>query len=188
MAALLAASGWAYGAEPLLQPGQQTTNFAASSNHKWVDAMRNDCTSSQDECRQARVIYDDILRDARSAGKGLRQLRLVHEEVNHAIHYVADTLGGDVWKSPWTSFAEGDDCEGYATAKFRILRAAGWANRELRVITFHDHAVLIALLGTTWVMLDNKSPAVVPATTAAKYGLPVLALNEKDLQLYHPRR
>jgi len=84
-------------------------------------------------------------------------LRLVNAKVN-LLPYKADV--DDDWK-PITE--DGDDCDSYATEKYRRLVVAGWPKSALRLATCwvetgEYHAVLLADLGEeTWV-LDNRYP------------------------------
>lgn len=87
----------------------------------------------------------------------LSELNLVNAKVN-LLPYKAEV--GDDW-TPIT--ADGDDCDSYATEKYRRLVQMGWPKSVLRLATcfVEDggyHAVLLADLdGQTWV-LDNRTP------------------------------
>lgn len=123
--------------------------------------------------------------------------RALLDQLNRAINrypYVAtaDNWGrADYWETPFEFMSRGGQCEDYAIAKFMILRAMGFAGRDLRVLVVRDvvrgvdHAVLVVDLdGTAW-LLDSVSDNVVPLASATQYR-PYYAINETGWWLYTP--
>jgi predicted transglutaminase-like cysteine proteinase len=163
-------SGWA--AEPFaLRRASEPTHLLAE---KWRDAAQRiaadtdilaRCRSAAIECPRGVQDLLDII-DAAQAHEGLARLGHANRAVNLAIRYVsdADRHGGkDAWSSPVATFASGEgDCEDYAIAKYVVLREAGIAAADLRLVVVRDlkqrddHAVLAVRLESRWIVLDNR--------------------------------
>ena len=117
------------------------------------------------------------------------QLRLINRFVNRRVHYVDDQRRfgrADVWSTANDTLRTGrGDCEDYAIAKYQLLRAAGFATRDLYLVIVRDlvrradHAVLVARTGGHLYVLDNGTDEVLrseevsdyrPVLTFASYG------------------
>jgi len=117
------------------------------------------------------------------------QLELVNNFVNHRVQYEDDSKRfgrPDVWSSANATLRSGrGDCEDYAIAKLQMLRAAGFAQRDLYLVIVRDlvrradHAVLVARTaghmyvlddGTDEVLDSNKVDDYRPVLTFASYG------------------
>ena len=85
---------------------------------------------------------------------GRAKLEEVNRSVNASIRYISDMAQHgvpDLWSGALATFSSGQgDCEDYAIAKYEILRAAGVAAEDLRIMLVRDlavreiHAVLAA--------------------------------------------
>jgi predicted transglutaminase-like cysteine proteinase len=98
--------------------------------------------------------------------EGRARIGAVNRAVNLAIRPQSDPARfgvTDVWSTPLTTFDTGaGDCEDYAIAKYLVLRAAGMADDDLRLVILHDrrvrqdHAVVAARVDGEWLILDNR--------------------------------
>ena len=115
-------------------------------------------------------------------------MSLVSEE--RSVH--AESLSGfagveDYWATPREFFAKGGDCEDYALAKYAALRAAGFAQDDLRFLIVRlphlqtDHAVLSVRHEGRWLILDNRRFAMLDAVHLD--ATPLFALRENDMPL-----
>jgi predicted transglutaminase-like cysteine proteinase len=103
---------------------------------------------------------------------GRRAVAAAHEFMNR-VPYRSDLATYNVedrWSTPLEFLAHGGDCEGYALAKYALLReAAGIAADDLRLLVLRAtserpaHAVLEVNLAGRRLLLDNREPAPVPA-------------------------
>jgi predicted transglutaminase-like cysteine proteinase len=114
----------------------------------------------------------------RQAGAA-KQLRLVNHFVNAHVSYVDDQRRfgrADVWSAASDTLRSGrGDCEDYAIAKFQILRAAGFPQRDLYVTIVRDlvrradHAVLVARAGGHLFVLDDGTDEVLNSADVSDY-------------------
>jgi len=143
------------------------------------------CTTTH--ARFARMI------DAVRGKAGLARLHAANETVNHSVRYVSDygQWGqADHWSSPLETIAKGrGDCEDYAIAKYGLLRAAGMANADLKIVLVHDravradHAVLAARHEGKWLILDNRHDRL-SADGESRELVPLFALNDHGVSLF----
>jgi predicted transglutaminase-like cysteine proteinase len=124
------------------------------------------CRAAPDACNSAAALqFIAIVEDARLA-TGLAQLGSVNRAVNLAVRYASDYDQhgiDDHWNSPLATLSSGrGDCEDYAIAKLAVLREAGVAAEDLRIVVVRDlkqneyHATLAARAGGGGVVLDNR--------------------------------
>ena len=114
----------------------------------------------------------------------LERLDLVNRFVNSRVRFVDDSRAygrPDVWQTAADTMRRGrGDCEDYAIAKLGLLRAAGFAERDLYLVIVKDlvrrsdHAVLVARAGDQLVLLDNGSDRLSDAAAMQDYR-PVLS-------------
>jgi predicted transglutaminase-like cysteine proteinase len=98
--------------------------------------------------------------------EGRARIGAVNRAVNLAIRPQFDPARfgvTDVWSTPLMTFDAGvGDCEDYAIVKYLVLRAAGMADEDLRLVILHDHrvrqdhAVVAARVDGEWLILDNR--------------------------------
>jgi predicted transglutaminase-like cysteine proteinase len=118
------------------------------------------------EARQVLAIAD-----ASREQEGRARIGHINRAVNLAIRPLSDLARfgiDDRWSSPTETLrAGGGDCEDYAILKFLILREAGLSESELKLLIVRQrgaptvHAVLAALVAGEWLLLDNRSLALV---------------------------
>jgi predicted transglutaminase-like cysteine proteinase len=134
--------------------------------------------------------WEQLLGSLRSSAPR-RQIELVNGYVNR-YRYVADSINWnepDHWATPAEFFNNGGDCEDYAIAKYFLLRALGFAPRQLRVVVLRDrirraaHAVLAVTLEGQTLVLDNLKGGILPWSAVTHYR-PIYALNEDSAWVY----
>jgi predicted transglutaminase-like cysteine proteinase len=123
------------------------------------------CRADPQVCRPEEKRLAEIL-DASREREGRARLGHINRAVNLAIRPVSDMQRfgvADHWSAPLeTLLAGGGDCEDYAILKFLILREAGFADADLKLLIVRPtasptmHAVLAARNGGEWLVLDNR--------------------------------
>jgi predicted transglutaminase-like cysteine proteinase len=124
------------------------------------------CRADLIDCYSAPALRFIELVELAQTRTGRDRLDLVNRAVNSAIRYSTDLVQHgviDLWSSPLASLASGrGDCEDYAIAKYFVLRSAGVAASDLRIVLVRDldtreyHAVVAARQDTDWLVLDNR--------------------------------
>jgi predicted transglutaminase-like cysteine proteinase len=109
----------------------------------------------------------------------VEMLERVNNFVNHRVQYEDDEQRWgrpDVWSSANETLRSGrGDCEDYAIAKLQLLRAAGFAPRDLYLTIVHDldrradHAMLVARAGGHMYVLDDATDEVLDSTNVSDY-------------------
>jgi len=123
------------------------------------------CRSDPQTCRPDEAQLSGILNMSREQ-EGRARVGHINRAVNLAIRPMSDLARfgiADRWTSPSETLqAGGGDCEDYAILKFLILREAGFADSELKLLIVRqagsraDHAVLAARIEGEWLLLDNR--------------------------------
>jgi predicted transglutaminase-like cysteine proteinase len=103
--------------------------------------------------------------------RGLARVGAINRAMNLAIVPTTDLAQwgvADRWSGPLETLATSrGDCKDYAIAKYVALKAAGVADRDVRLVVVHDvavgenHAVVAVRLDGAWVILDNRWLALV---------------------------
>ncbi|MGE3147664.1 MAG: transglutaminase-like cysteine peptidase [Pseudorhodoplanes sp.] len=127
--------------------------------------------------------------DAAAEREGRARIGEINRAVNLAIRPMSDIAQHgtpDVWTSPLKTLSTGlGDCEDYAILKFAILRAAGIAEDDLRLVIVHelhapaDHAILSVRLNGRWLILDNRRLTMMDDTVSAARAIAVFRANEQ---------
>lgn len=169
---------------------------------KWTDMLRRwsgEIGAAEDCIAKTGAVVGCVPAEWAALTAQLRPLdrRAMLDQLNRAINrypYVAaaDNWGrADYWETPFEFLSRGGQCEDYAIAKFMLLRAMGFADRDLRILVVRDvihrvdHAVLVVDLdGTAW-LLDSVSDNVVPLANAMQYRA-YYAIDETGWWLYTP--
>lgn len=138
---------------------------ALESGFAKTDETVAHCRAEPDTCSRATLTLIALIDEARAL-EGRQQLAIVNRSLNLAVAYASDMSMhgvGDVWSSPLATLESGrGDCEDYAIAKMFVLRAAGVAAEDLRLLIAHNrsdgdaHAVLAVRHETRWLILDNR--------------------------------
>jgi predicted transglutaminase-like cysteine proteinase len=133
-------------------------------------AVLDRCRARQ-ECTAAARALLDIIAQGRDH-EGLARVGRINQAVNLAIVPTSDLRQwgvSDHWSAPLeTLTSRRGDCEDYAIAKYVALIEAGVAKADVELVIVHnhlpqeDHAVVAARVAGAWLILDNRSHALVP--------------------------
>lgn len=109
----------------------------------------------------------------------LAQVEAVNRYVNRAVRFVDDSRQygrEDFWSAASETLRRGrGDCEDYAIAKLQMLRAAGFADRDLYLVIAKDlvrrsdHALLVVRAAGRLMVLDNGTDRILDAEDAGDY-------------------
>jgi predicted transglutaminase-like cysteine proteinase len=134
-----------------------------------------------------------MIDEAQNKPAGRERLDAVNRMVNAAILYTSDLDQhgvADLWSAPLATFASGrGDCEDYAIAKYVLLREAGVAVRDMRLLLVRDrsnnqdHAVLAVREAGRWLILDNRL-TIMPETSEVRNLLPLFAIDQEGVKLF----
>jgi predicted transglutaminase-like cysteine proteinase len=113
-------------------------------------------------------------------GRGdLTQIEAVNAYVNRKVTFVDDSRQygrEDFWSAASETLRRGrGDCEDYAIAKLQMLRAAGFADRDLYLVIAKDlvrrsdHALLVVRADGRLLVLDNGTDRILDAQDAGDY-------------------
>lgn len=109
--------------------------------------------------------------------EGLARLDAINRFMNR-YRYVSDLANWgveDYWETPNEFLNRDGDCEDFAIAKYKSLRALGMSDDQLRIVVLHDqnlriaHAVLVVLDGDKAWVLDNQIDQVIDAERIRHY-------------------
>ena len=103
----------------------------------------------------------------------------INRYVNARVSFVDDSRRfgrGDVWASANSTLSSGrGDCEDYAIAKLAMLRAAGFADRDIYLVVLRDlvrradHAVAVVRSGEHMYVLDNGTDELLDDVAVSDY-------------------
>jgi len=124
---------------------------------------------------------------------GRAKIDRINRAINAAVRYTSDLAQHgalDVWSAPLATLASGKgDCEDYAIAKYVALRAAGFADDDLRLVLVRDrtarqdHAVAGVRHDGRWLMLDNRHDVLLENKDAWHF-TPLFALDREGVKLF----
>ena len=176
------------------------TNIRGSLLEKWSAAkaeLRIDidilaaCRAEPVACESPAAKRIIAIVDDAQRREGRARIGEINRAINLAIAATSDKSQygvEDRWASPLMTFTSGrGDCEDYALAKYAALRAAGFAQDDLRFLIVRlphlqtDHAVLSVRHEGRWLILDNRRFAMLDA--AHLDATPLFALRESDMPI-----
>lgn len=127
----------------------------------------------------------------------LDQVDLVNRYVNARVRFVDDSVqfgSPDRWLAASETLVRGrGDCEDFAIAKRAMLRAAGFADRDLYLVVLKDlsrrsdHAVLVVRVAGRFLVLDNGTDRIVDSASVRDYR-PILTFTENSVFTHGYRR
>ncbi|HET9716227.1 MAG TPA: transglutaminase-like cysteine peptidase [Pseudolabrys sp.] len=148
------------------------------------------CRSDAAKCPKPAIQLLSIVEAGRKQ-KGRARIGHINRAVNLAIRPASDWDqygSADLWASPLQTLASGaGDCEDYAIVKYAALRESGFAARDLRFIIVRDnarqtdHAVVAVRDADGWLVLDNRTMAILNAENVQNYQ-PLLSLQQQDVR------
>jgi predicted transglutaminase-like cysteine proteinase len=149
---------------------------------------KRDGATCSEAARRFTLMVDDV-----RGREGKARIEAANRLINTAIRYTSDLIQHaaiDVWSSPLASLATGrGDCEDYAIAKYVLLREAGVAEQDLRVLLVRDrkvredHAVLAVRVDGTWTVLDNRYAAL-SADNELQHFTPLVELDHSGVNMF----
>lgn len=144
------------------------------------------CRLNQIACTPAAKRFLSIV-DVGRQHEGRVRLGWLNRAVNMAVRATSDWAQyglADFWASPLQTMDSGaGDCEDYAIVKYSALRELGIAPDDLRLVIVQDekretgHAVVIVRYEQRWLVLDNRTMAILDAEDVRDYR-PLFALDE----------
>jgi predicted transglutaminase-like cysteine proteinase len=150
------------------------------------------CQTDREACSPQALFFLRLVKSAK-ARSGRPRLEVVNRAVNSAIRYMSDYAQhgvADLWTTPLATLAAGrGDCEDYAIAKYAILRAAGVADDDLRVLLVRDravrqdHAVLAVRDSGQWLVLDNRHSMLIEPGMLPQFA-PLFAIDHNGVSLF----
>jgi len=161
---------------------------------KWRDELARIATDQE----AVKACTGDALSDCRAV---LKLIAIVEEargyrgrallgHINRAINLLLRPAPG-AWLSPLDVLRSGTgDCKDYAFAKYFALRQAGITPERLRLVIVHnkrraqDHMVVAADEGGGWLILDNRTMALVTDVEASAVYLPLFVLDGSGTRRY----
>ncbi|MFZ0353411.1 MAG: transglutaminase-like cysteine peptidase, partial [Pseudolabrys sp.] len=143
------------------------------------------CHSNESTCSHAARRFLSIVKLGRKH-EGRARLGWLNRAVNMTIKPASDWAqygDADYWASPLQTLgSEAGDCEDYAIVKYVALRELGVGADDLRVVIVRDdkrltdHAVVAVRYERKWLVLDNRTMAILNTEDARNYR-PLFALN-----------
>jgi predicted transglutaminase-like cysteine proteinase len=150
------------------------------------------CQTDRAMCSSQALFFLRLVDNAK-ARNGKARVDVVNRAVNSAIRYTSDYAQHgvvDLWTPPLATLAAGrGDCEDYAIAKYAILRAAGVADEDLRLLLVRDravrqdHAVLAVRDDGRWLVLDNRHSMLVEPGMLPQFA-PLFAIDHNGVSLF----
>ena len=192
---------------PANKPAPQALPFGLAAErvsegkilHKWIDVqseIREDkeilasCRENASSCPPAAQVFLAIVDEGR-ARSGRARIGVINRAINLAIIPTSDLVQWGVvdrWSAPLETFTtRRGDCEDYAIAKYVALQAAGVAPEDIELVvvrntdTSENHAVVAVWLDGTWVILDNRRLALVPAREIRR-ATPLFVIDEQGVR------
>jgi len=144
-----------------------------------------ECRKAAETCSPSALQFVAIVDDAHLQD-GLARIGHLNRAINLAI--VAARRGGPlVWSSPLAVVAEGrSDCNGFAIVKYAVLDDVGAPEHRLIIVhvdsTNEDHMVVGVRSGARWLILDNRTMALVDSGASAY--APVLEFEQDGVRQF----
>lgn len=142
------------------------------------------CRAERETCRSdAALLYLAIV-DAGMEQTGLARIGYINRAANFAIG-AGQNNADNRWTAPLAALAAGTgDCKQYSVLKYSALRDAGYAAADVRIIvlasrfTREAHAIAAVRYQGRWLMLDNRSLALVEGEEILKRYVPLYMLDD----------
>jgi predicted transglutaminase-like cysteine proteinase len=148
------------------------------------------CRLGENECSQAARRFWAIV-ELGQKHQGRAKFGWINRAVNLNIKPMSDWAQygyADYWASPLQTLSSGaGDCEDYAIVKYAALRELGIAPGDLRLVIVQDsmhqaeHAVVAVRDEQKWLILDNRTMAMLDAEQA-RYYYPLFVMDYRGIR------
>lgn len=125
--------------------------------------------------------------------EGLAKIGRINRAVNLAID-AANAAVQSTWSSPLQTLAAGSgDCKQYAVLKYAALMDAGFATDDLRLVIVRikqagakpaDHALVAVRNDADWIVLDNRTLAMIESRQVLDQYQPLFALDHRGVRRF----
>lgn len=128
---------------------------------------------------------------------GLARIGRINRAVNLAIGAASAAAVQTTWNSPLQALAAGTgDCKLYAVLKYAVLEDAGFAASDLRLVIAGNrrqqvpaamqttHAFVAVHSGAEWIVLDNRSLAMIESKQLLDRYMPLFALDQRGVRQF----
>lgn len=129
--------------------------------------------------------------------EGLVKIGRINRAVNLAIGAANAAAIQSTWSSPLQTLATGSgDCKQYAVLKYAALINAGFAADDLRLVIVRikqpqnpgakpaDHALVAVHNDADWIVLDNRSLAMIESRQVLDRYVPLFALDQRGVRQF----
>ena len=153
------------------------------------------CRADPQSCRSAPAA-EFIAIVAEGAGyEGLARIGHINRAANLAIRAVRRGAAPDAVRAQWTSplatlAAGAGDCKQFAVLKYAALEDAGLAADDLRIVILQlrarpeSHAVVAVREEGRWLILDNRSLALVESSALLRQSAPLYSLDHRGVRQF----
>lgn len=155
--------------------------------------MLDHCRAERERCPSRAALQFLMVIDEARVQAGRVRLGYVNRAINLAVRPLNDFANygvPEIWKAPLATLANGaGDCTDYAIAKYYALGDAGVPANDRRMVVVsikslgQEHAVLAVRDGRQWLILDNRSMAIVDAVDATQYD-PLLEFDYRGVRQF----
>jgi predicted transglutaminase-like cysteine proteinase len=119
------------------------------------------------------------------------RIKHINRAINLTIRGPGAGANNSTWNSPLTTLASGTgDCKQYAVLKYAVLRDAGFGTENVRILIVRikqqqsDHAMVAIRDRGTWLVLDNRSLAVLESREFLERYLPLYSLDHRGVRRF----
>lgn len=154
------------------------------------------CRAAPQSCASPDAPRFIAIVDEGNGYEGLAKIGRINRAVNLAIG-AASTAVQSAWSAPLQALAAGaGDCKQYAVLKYAALRNAGFAAGDLRLVIARikqpqnpdakpvDHALVTLRHDAVWIVLDNRSLAMLESRQVLDQYLPLFALDDRGVRQF----
>ena len=155
------------------------------------------CRAAPQSCPSASALRFIAIIAAGADYKGFARIAHLNRAANLSIRQIdSATLAGyrDRWTSPLATLAAGvGNCKKYAVLKYAVLRDAGFAADDVRIVILQSrtrlesHAVVTARNEGNWLILDNRSMTIVDSRVLLDRYLPIFMLDRSGVRQFPPQ-
>lgn len=152
------------------------------------------CRAAPLSCRSSPALQFIAIVHQGSGFEGLARIGHINRAVNFSIRAV-DSAAADAthdrWSSPLATLAAGvGDCKQYAVLKYAALQDAGIAADDVRIVIVKQrgrpeaHAVVAVRQAGRWLILDNRTLAMVESGKLLGLYVPLKTLDRRGVRQF----